>query len=155
MLDRLAEYRIWSAEQVAEIRQEPVWLPPRQMPQMAPLLARRLLSISHSDKIVSTLDPSLQRELESLALNVKNQLPPRTSLAMLVVDHTTMAVRGYVGSADFTDDSRFGHVDMIASVRSPGSVLKPFIYGMALDEGLIHAESVSYTHLTLPTICSV
>ncbi|MEN4745230.1 peptidoglycan glycosyltransferase PbpC [Pantoea agglomerans] len=142
VLDRLAEYRIWSAEQVAEIRQEPVWLPPRQMPQMAPLLARRLLSISHSDKIVSTLDPSLQRELESLALNVKNQLPPRTSLAMLVVDHTTMAVRGYVGSADFTDDSRFGHVDMIASVRSPGSVLKPFIYGMALDEGLIHAESL-------------
>jgi len=39
VLDRLAEYRIWSAEQVAEIRQEPVWLPPRQMPQMAPLLA--------------------------------------------------------------------------------------------------------------------
>ena len=61
---------------------------------------------------------------------------------MLVVDHTTMAVRGYVGSADFTDDSRFGHVDMIASVRSPGSVLTPFIYGMALDEGLIHAESL-------------
>jgi len=73
---------------VAEIRQEPVWLPPRQMPQMAPLLARRLLSINASDKIVSTLDPSLQRELESLALNVKNQLPPRTSLAMLVVDHS-------------------------------------------------------------------
>lgn len=142
VLDRLAQYHVWSTRQVAEIRQEPVWLPPRQMPQMAPLLARRLLSMTTHDKIVSTLDPSLQRELESMALNVKNQLPPRTSLAILVVDHTTMAVRGYVGSADFGDDSRFGHVDMIASVRSPGSVLKPFVYGMALDEGLIHAESL-------------
>ena len=139
MLDRLTESRIWSSDQVPKIRQDPVWLPPRQMPQMAPLLARRLLSISHSDKIVSTLDPSLQRELESLALNVKNQLPPRTSLAMLVVDHTSMAVRGYVGSADFTHDSRFGHVDMIASGRSPGSGVKPFIYGMGLGEGLIQA----------------
>ncbi len=142
VLDRLAQYHVWSARQVAEIRQEPVWLPPRQMPQMAPLLARRLLSISTHEKIVSTLDPSLQRELESMTLNIKNQLPPRTSLAILVVDHTTMAVRGYVGSVDFADDNRFGHVDMIASVRSPGSILKPFVYGMALDDGLIHAESL-------------
>ena len=142
VLDRLAQYRVWSPQQVAEIRQEPVWLPPRQMPQMAPLLARRLLSISDREKIVSTLDPSLQRQLESMALNIKSQLPPRTSLAVLVVDHTTMAVQGYVGSADFGDDSRFGQVDMIASVRSPGSVLKPFVYGMALDDGLIHAESL-------------
>ena len=52
-----------------------------------------------------------------------NRLPPRTSLALLVVDHSTMKVRGYVGSVSFNDDSRFGHVDMIASVRSPGSLL--------------------------------
>lgn len=142
VLDRLAEYHVWTPKEVAEIRQEAVWLPPRQMPQMAPLLARRLLSQTHENKIVSTLDPALQRELERVAENLKAQLPPRSSLAMLVVDHTSMKVRGYVGSVDFNDDSRFGHVDMISSVRSPGSVLKPFIYGMALDDGLIHAESL-------------
>lgn len=142
VLQRLADNHIWSVQEVNEIRQEPVWLPPRQMPQTAPLLARRLLSISGQNKIVSTLDLSLQRELENLAQTLKPELPPRTSLAVLVVDHTNMKVRGYVGSVDFRDDSRFGHVDMIASVRSPGSVLKPFIYGMALDDGLIHGESL-------------
>ncbi|MGK3130423.1 peptidoglycan glycosyltransferase PbpC [Pantoea sp. C8B4] len=142
VLDRLAEYQVWSAQDVAEIKQEAVWLPPRQVPQMAPLLARRLLSLSPDNKISSTIDVSLQRELESLASSLKNQLPPRTSLALLVVDHRSMKVRGYVGSVSFNDDSRFGHVDMISSVRSPGSVLKPFVYGMALDEGLIHGESL-------------
>lgn len=125
VLDRLAEYQVWSAQDVAEIKQEAVWLPPRQVPQMAPLLARRLLSLSPDNKIRSTIDVSLQRELESLASSLKNQLPPRTSLALLVVDHRSMKVRGYVGSVSFNDDSRFGHVDMISSVRSPGSVLKP------------------------------
>ncbi|MXP61492.1 peptidoglycan glycosyltransferase PbpC [Pantoea sp. Taur] len=142
VLDRLAEYHVWSAQDVADIKQEAVWLPPRQTPQMAPLLARRLLSLSPDNKITSTIDVSLQRELESLASAMKTQLPPRTSLALLVVDHQDMKVRGYVGSVSFTDDSRFGHVDMISSVRSPGSVLKPFVYGMALDDGLIHGESL-------------
>jgi len=142
VLDRLAEYQVWNATDVADIKQEAVWLPPRQMPQRAPLLARRLLSLSHNNKIVSTLDVSLQRELERVAASLKNQLPPRTSLALLVVDHQSMKVRGYVGSVDFNDSSRFGHVDMNASVRSPGSVLKPFIYGMALDQGVIHGESL-------------
>ncbi|MBK0098640.1 peptidoglycan glycosyltransferase PbpC [Erwinia sp. S63] len=142
VLDRLAEYQVWSAQDVADIKQEAVWLPPRQTPQMAPLLARRLLSLSPDNKITSTIDVSLQRELESLASAMKTQLPPRTSLALLVVDHQDMKVRGYVGSVSFNDDSRFGHVDMISSVRSPGSVLKPFVYGMALDDGLIHGESL-------------
>ncbi|KGT90163.1 peptidoglycan glycosyltransferase PbpC [Enterobacter cancerogenus] len=142
VLDRLAEYQVWSAQDVEDIKQEAVWLPPRQTPQMAPLLARRLLSLSPDNKITSTIDVSLQRELESLASAMKTQLPPRTSLALLVVDHQDMKVRGYVGSVSFTDDSRFGHVDMISSVRSPGSVLKPFVYGMALDDGLIHGESL-------------
>ncbi len=142
VLERLARYHVWPEREVKEIQQEAVWLPPRQLPQQAPLLARRLLSLSSQNKIVSTLDVSLQRELESLTDSVKLRLPPRTSLALLVVDHTSMKVRGYVGSADFNDDSRFGHVDMIHSIRSPGSVLKPFIYGMALDDGLIHSESL-------------
>ncbi len=43
-----------------------------------------------------------------------------------MVDHTDMAVKAYIGSIDFQDDSRFGHVDMISAWRSPGSTLKPF-----------------------------
>ncbi len=95
-----------------------------------------MLGKSKSDKIVTTLDAGLQRRLEELAQNWKGRLPPRSSLAMIVVDHTDMRVRGWVGSVDLNNDSRFGHVDMVNAIRSPGSVLKPFAYGLALDEGL-------------------
>lgn len=104
--------------------------------------SRRALATSRDEKVVTTLDAGLQRQLEDLALNWKSRLPPRSSLAMVVVDHTDMKVRGWVGSADITDDSRFGHIDMVSAVRSPGSVLKPFIYAMAMDEGLIHPASL-------------
>lgn len=50
--------------------------------------------------------------------------------------------RGWVGSVDLNDDSRFGHVDMVNAIRSPDQVLKPFVYGLALDEGLIHPASL-------------
>ena len=142
VLQRMIDYQVWSSSQVAEIFAEPVWLAPRQMPELAPLLARRLIAQSPQQKVTSTIDASLQRQLEAMAQGWKTQLPPRTSMAVMVVDHTTMKVRGYLGSVDLNDDSRFGHVDMISSVRSPGSVLKPFVYGLAIDDGLIHAESL-------------
>ncbi|NIF30616.1 peptidoglycan glycosyltransferase PbpC [Enterobacter sp. Cy-643] len=142
VLRRMAEQGVWSQKQVDEALQEPVWLAPRQMPQLAPLLSRALVAKSKSTLITTTLSASLQRQLEELALNWKSRLPPRSSLAMLVVDHTTMRVRAWVGSADINDDSRFGHVDMVTAIRSPGSVLKPFVYGMAMDDGLIHPASL-------------
>lgn len=142
VLDRMAAQGVWPAETVRESREEPVWLAPRQMPQLAPLFARMMLSKSQSDKIVTTLDAGLQRQLEDLARAWKGRLPARSSLAMIVVDHTDMSVRGWVGSVDLNDDSRFGHVDMVTAIRSPGSVLKPFVYGLALDDALIHPASL-------------
>lgn len=142
VLMRMAEQAVWEPQQVKESLEEPVWLAPRQMPQLAPLLSRYLVSRSKAQKITTTLDAPLQRQLEELALNWKAQLPPRSSLAILVVDHTTMEVRGWVGSVDINDQSRFGHVDMVTAIRSPGSVLKPFAYALALDDGLIHPTSL-------------
>ncbi|WP_145550010.1 peptidoglycan glycosyltransferase PbpC [Yersinia intermedia] len=142
VLTRLADYQVWTAKNVADIKQEDVWLAPRQMPQLAPLLARRLTSGNQREVIHTTLDTGLQRQLEDMATGWRHQLPEKTSLGLLVVDHTTMKVRAYLGSVDFQDNSRFGHVDMVSAWRSPGSTLKPFLYAMALDDGLIHAESL-------------
>lgn len=142
VLDRLAEYQIWPQEKVDEIKEEQVLLAPRQTPQLAPLLARRMYNEKREPVITTTIDINIQRQLEDIASQWKYQLADKTSLAILVVDHTDMSVKGYVGSADFNDNSRFGHVDMISAWRSPGSTLKPFIYALALDEGLIHAESL-------------
>lgn len=142
VLERMAMQGIWSPHQVEESREEPVWLTPRQMPQLAPLFSRMMLGKNQGDKIVTTLDAGLQRQLEELAQNWKGRLPARSSLAMIVVDHADMSVRGWVGSVDLNDATRFGHVDMVKAIRSPGSVLKPFVYGLALDDGLIHPASL-------------
>ncbi|WP_314153476.1 peptidoglycan glycosyltransferase PbpC [Rouxiella badensis] len=142
VLSRLAEYHVWPQRRVDEIRQESIWLAPRQVPQLAPLLARRLTSHNNRTIVTTTLDANLQRQLEELAAGWKNQLPAKTSVGVIVVESSTMAVKAYLGSVDFKDSSRFGQVDTVSAWRSPGSTLKPFLYGLALDDGLITAESL-------------
>ena len=142
VLRRLAEYQIWPKGAVDEALEEPLLLAPRLEPSLAPLLARRL-NRPHSPPLIrTTLDANLQRRLEDLLLGWRARLPEHTSAAILVVETESMAVRAYLGSVDINDARRFGHVDMISALRSPGSTLKPFLYGMAMDAGLIHSESL-------------
>ncbi|MGE7816714.1 peptidoglycan glycosyltransferase PbpC [Pseudomonas sivasensis] len=142
VLRRLAEFQVWPQSAVDEALEEPLLLAPRLEPSMAPLLARRLNRPDSPPLIRTTVDATLQRRLEDLLLGWRARLPEHTSAAILVVEEETMAVRAYLGSVDINDAKRFGHVDMISALRSPGSTLKPFLYGMALDDGLIHSESL-------------
>ncbi|CRM46780.1 Penicillin-binding protein F [Pseudomonas sp. 52 E 6] len=142
VLRRLGEFKVWPQAAVDEALQEPLLLAPRLEPSLAPLLARRLNRPDSPPLIRTTLDATLQRRLEDLLLGWRARLPEHTSAAILVVEEETLAVRAYLGSVDINDAKRFGHVDMISALRSPGSTLKPFLYGMALDDGLIHSESL-------------
>jgi penicillin-binding protein 1C len=142
VLRRLARFEVWPQSRVKDALEEAVILAPRQQPRLAPLLARRLNTVGSPPLIRTTLDAALQRRLEDLLLGWRARLPERTSAAILVVEQPSMAVRAYLGSADLGDARRFGHVDMVSALRSPGSTLKPFLYGMALDAGLIHSESL-------------
>lgn len=142
VLDRLAQYHVWPKNIIEETKQEGIFLTERQQPQIAPLLARRLYNTNKIAVIKSTIDVSLQRLLEDLLKNWQVRLPEYSSAAILVVDHQTMEVKAYLGSIDIQDEKRFGHVDMVSAIRSPGSTLKPFIYAMAMDAGLIHSESL-------------
>ena len=142
VLRRLGEFAVWPQSAVDEALEEPLLLAPRLEPSLAPLLARRL-NRPHSPPLIrTTLDANLQRRLEDLLLGWRARLPEHTSAAILVVEAHSMAVRAYLGSVDINDTRRFGHVDMISALRSPGSTLKPFLYGMAMDAGLIHSESL-------------
>ena len=143
VLDRMAELGIWTPAQVRDAKVESVVSRTLQAPLTAALLAQRLRSAHPaSARIRSTLDPGLQRTLEERVAAYFSDLPPRTSAALLVVDNATMEARAYVGSVAFGDKARLGDVDMVQAWRSPGSTLKPFLYGMALDDGLIHSESL-------------
>ena len=142
VLDRLGDFAIWPKHIINEIKQENIFLAERQEPQMAPLLARRLYNENKTAVIETTIDVGLQRRLEDLLKSWQIKLPEYTSAAILIVDHQTMQVKAYIGSIDIQDEKRFGHVDMVTAIRSPGSTLKPFLYAMAMDEGLIHSESL-------------
>jgi len=61
---------------------------------------------------------------------------------MLVVDNATGQVRARIGSPNYFDARRAGQVDMTQALRSPGSTLKPFIYGLGFEDGLIHPETL-------------
>lgn len=143
LLDRLAQEGIWSAERVAAAKQEVVSGQHLRFPTAAPLLARRLRQAQPGQTLIrSTLSPRLQLGMESLLQQYQGRLPAQASAALLVVDVRSMDTLAYVGSVDFYSESRSGQVDMVRALRSPGSTLKPFLYGMALDEGLIHSESL-------------
>lgn len=133
----------WPGADITDALQEPAYAQTLREPLLAPLLAERLKKTAAGrPRIDTTLDPQAQQTVELLLADRLGALPARVSMAALVVDNATLEVRGYAGSADFTDKERFSHVDMVRAQRSPGSTLKPFLYGLALDEGLIHSESL-------------
>ncbi|HRO28234.1 MAG TPA: penicillin-binding protein 1C, partial [Luteimonas sp.] len=143
VLERMATLDAWSRAGVDDAKIEAVVSRRLRPPMSAALLAQRLRAAHPREaRIVSTLDAGLQRTLEERAAAYFSNLPERTSAALLVVDNATMEARAYVGSLDLNDKARLGHVDMVRAWRSPGSTLKPFLYGMALDDGLIHSESL-------------
>ena len=143
VLTRMAEQGVWSKQEVEDARIEPVVARALQPPHYAALLAQRLRDADpDAPRIRSTLDIDLQRMIEERVATYFSDLPPRTSAALLVIDNATLEARAYVGSVAFADKDRLGHVDMVKAWRSPGSTLKPFLYGLALDDGLIHSESL-------------
>ncbi|WP_439811452.1 penicillin-binding protein 1C [Bordetella bronchiseptica] len=144
VLQRMAQRGVWDAALVADARIENVVAPPLRARWLAPLAAQRLLGEAGpaAGVVRSTLDPDIQSTVEAMLLDRVDALPPKVSMAVLVMDNDSLEVRAYAGSADFADDSRYAHVDMVRGVRSPGSTLKPFLYALALDEGLIHSESL-------------
>ena len=143
VLDRMAVRGIWPQHIVDDAKVEAVVSRSLRTPLHAALLAQRLRDEApHAARIVSTIDMDLQRVLEQRLAGYFSQLPERTSAALLVVDNDTLEARAYVGSVAFGDRARLGHVDMVRAWRSPGSTLKPFLYGMALDDGLIHSGSL-------------
>ena len=143
VLERMTDLEIWSPQISADAQRETVVARQLQAPMHAALAAQRLRRQDPlARQIRTTLDADLQIQVETRVADWVERLPPRTSAAVIIVDTNSMEVRAYVGAAHFGDEASFGHVDMARAWRSPGSTLKPFLYGMALDAGLIHSESL-------------
>ena len=107
------------------------------MPMLAPHAADAALAAARRPRR-SSASPStatLQKNLEELARDARARARADMSVAILAVDHATGEVLARVASADYFDERRAGQVDMTAALRSPGSTLKPFIYGLGFEDG--------------------
>ncbi|XAZ20392.1 penicillin-binding protein 1C (plasmid) [Sinorhizobium sp. B11] len=143
VLDRIAVAKV-VGDGEAE-RAEGVTIPARrlQLPSLAAHVAESALrkdpkAIQHQ----TTLKTQVQTGLESVARAATMKLGPKLSLAMVMADAETGEIVGEVGSADYFDASRSGWIDMTRVNRSPGSTLKPFIYGLAFEQGLVSQETI-------------
>ncbi len=143
VLDRMARAGLLARDRIAAARAEPVPTARRDFPSLAPHLSQRLRSAAPLRQVhETTLDAALQASLEALAARAVRFAGDRLSVAILVADHRTGEILASVGAADWTSDARAGFVDMTQALRSPGSTLKPFVYGLAFDDGLAHPETL-------------
>ncbi len=108
------------------------------MPFLAPHLAEELAAAAPGTAIATTLDGGLQRGTERLLAQALDAVPRPVTLAAVAANWRTGEVLAQVGSADYRDARRAGAVDMVGALRSPGSTLKPFIYGMAFENLQAH-----------------
>jgi penicillin-binding protein 1C len=144
VLERMVEVGRVSAEDAAHAKAEAVPRQRKPMPILAPHSTDHVMSRADGDAKhhALTIDATLQKSLETLARDRANALGPEISIGILAVDHASGDVLARVGSPDYFDERRAGQVDMTRAVRSPGSTLKPFIYGLAIEDGFVHPESL-------------
>ncbi|AMR29856.1 penicillin-binding protein 1C [Hymenobacter psoromatis] len=137
--------KLFPAQDLADALLEPLDAHRHPAPTLAPHLARRLVQSQPGAALLhSTLRPATQAKAENLARNYVRRLATLgiSQAAVLVVNNQTHAVEAYVGSVDFQDNSALGQVDGVRAVRSPGSTLKPLLYGLAFDRGLLTPKTV-------------
>ncbi|MHA6264100.1 penicillin-binding protein 1C [Arenibacterium sp. CAU 1754] len=115
----------------------------RAFPQLAAHLADRVRAQGPGEpRHDLTLDADIQTRMERLASQAARAAGPQLSTALVVADHRTGEILASVGSPGYSGaQDRQGFVDMTHAVRSPGSLLKPVIYGLAFDQGLAHPET--------------
>ena len=115
------------------------------LPWMAPHLVDSLLATHRRPgRIDTTIDTRLQRLVEGqIARHVAEhgEVGIRNASALLV-DTRDMSIKASVGSADYWNDVIDGQVNGVTAKRSPGSALKPFVYALALDQGVLHPQTM-------------
>ncbi|MDH4442714.1 MAG: penicillin-binding protein 1C [Rhizobium sp.] len=143
VLERAEEAAIIEPSEVAFALSADLPRARRQLPALAPHLAEAARRANPAaDRHQTTLLRPVQEKLETLAAEAGRKLDPKVSLALIMADATTGAIVAEVGAADYFDASRSGWIDMTRAERSPGSTLKPFIYGLAIELGLVAQETI-------------
>ena len=144
LLDKLYAKGRLTEQQLELSKREPLPNERYSFERVAPHLARRLYNRSTDKVIRTTIDYNLQKRMQEIVRSYVDFTHSEgiTNAAMLVVENRTRNVKAYIGSQEFMDMENEGQVDGVIARRSPGSILKPFLYALSIDEGLIAPESL-------------
>ena len=139
VLRRMGAEGVVSAGDAATAIKEGVPFARQPMPMAAPHLAQRLVLKEKSSRIVTTVDASIQGAAERLAKQERAYFDDGADISLVVVENKSRNIIAYVGGTDYW--GKAGQVDLASRARSPGSALKPFIYGLAFDNLILHPAS--------------
>ena len=143
VLDRVAAAGVISPEEAEAAKGEAIPTGRREFPKLAAHLAQAGVVASPAARTVAlTVDRKLQQSLEALGTARASKLGADVSVAIVVADQASGDILASVGSAGLFRSQSDGYVDMTKAVRSPGSTLKPLIYGLGFELGLAHPESL-------------
>jgi penicillin-binding protein 1C len=143
VLDRIAAAGRMPPDEVAYAKLDAVPNVRRAMPALAPHASDQAVAAAPKQKTHRlTINAVFQKGLEDLARERARALGAGLSVAIVAVDNATGEILARVASSDYFDDRRAGQVDMTDALRSPGSALKPFIYGLAFEDGIAHPETM-------------
>lgn len=139
-LKRFQKDNLFKTETINDALNEPLDINFKKMNREAPHFSFFLHSKYPNQNVLeTTLDRTIQQKVEQITQNYTRRLEKLGiyNSAILVVDNRTKEIRAYIGSQNFSDSLHNGQVDGVQAYRSPGSTLKPLIYGMAFDEGFL------------------
>ncbi|MBW8285451.1 MAG: penicillin-binding protein 1C [Rhizobium sp.] len=143
VLERMQTAGVLDPSEIARAGSSAVPTRRAQLPALAAHLAEAARRKDPAaERHATTLNADIQQRLETVALYASAKLDPKVSLALMMADAETGEILAEVGAADYFDASRSGWIDMTRQSRSPGSTLKPFIYGLAFEEGLVAQETI-------------
>ena len=144
-LTRMATENVISKTELTDALNEPINVSRKKLNNFAPHLARRLKNENPKvDVINSTIDVSIQLKVQQLCSNHIDRLKALNihNACVIVIENSTTNVLAYVGSQDFADAAQQGQVDGITAIRSPGSALKPLVYAIGFDKGIITPKTI-------------
>ena len=143
VIARLAGQGLVNADQAQAASAEAAPKGRLAFPMLAAHVAERLARQAPPGSVQQTsIDRGLQSALETLARERAIAIGSGVAAAILVADNRTGEVRAHVGGTGYFDQVRAGQMDLASALRSPGSTLKPFIYGLAFEDGVVHPETL-------------
>jgi penicillin-binding protein 1C len=142
-LKKFAADKVFTEKEIEDALAEPLTATRHTVPHYARHLSNKLFS-QGGYYYKTHLDLNMQLKTEKLVEDYTRtqRLKNIRNAAVVIIDNKTHRVISYVGSADFSDTTDGGQVNGAAAIRQPGSTLKPLLYALCFDEGLLTPKQV-------------